>query len=66
MSREIVDCSGLFEGLVVAVGVEGEFADELAVLEVDDAYVLVGDQEFDLSSFVGSADADVVEAAVVA
>jgi hypothetical protein len=60
MSREIVDVSGLLEGLVVAVGVEGEFADELAGVCVDDAYVLVGDEELDRSSFVGSADADVV------
>ena len=31
MSREIVDSSGLVEWLVVAGGVEGEFADELAL-----------------------------------
>jgi hypothetical protein len=66
VSRVIVDSLGLVDGLVVAVGVEGEFADELAVFEVDDADVLVGDQELDCSSFVGSADADVVEFAVVA
>jgi len=51
--------------LVVAVGVEGELADELAV-EVDDADVAVGDEQLDRLVFVGSADADVAEAAVVA
>jgi hypothetical protein len=50
----------LVEGLVVAGGVEREFADELAGVCVDDADVLVGDQQLDRSSFVGSADADVV------
>jgi hypothetical protein len=64
MSREIVDGLGLCEWLVVAVGVElgfeGEFADELSGVCVDDADVLVGDEELDCSSLVGSADADVV------
>jgi hypothetical protein len=46
--------------LVVVVGVEGEFADELAGVCVDDADVLVGDEELDRLSCVGSADADVV------
>ena len=66
VSREIVDVSGSPEGLVVACGVEGEFADELAGVCVDDADVAVGDEELDRSSLVGSADADVVESAVVA
>lgn len=43
MSRGILDSLGLVDGLVVAAGVEGQFADELAVLEDDDADVLVGD-----------------------
>ena len=53
MSWEIVDSLGLCEGLVVACGVEGELADELS-LEVDDADVLVGDEELDCAAFVGS------------
>jgi hypothetical protein len=44
MSRVIVDVTGLPEGLVVACGVEGELADELAGVGVDDADVLVGDE----------------------
>ncbi|GAA4748845.1 hypothetical protein GCM10023328_34170 [Modestobacter marinus] len=50
-------------GLVVAGGVEGEFAEEFAGGGVDDADVQVLDQEQDVGSGVGSADADVVEAA---
>jgi hypothetical protein len=46
-------------------GVERELADQLA-LEVDDADVLVGDQELELAVLVGSADADFVEPAVIA
>jgi hypothetical protein len=53
-------------GLVVAIGVEGEFAEELAGGGVDDADVEVGDEQDDVGSGVGSADADVVEAAGVA
>jgi hypothetical protein len=49
----MLDSLGLCEGLVVAGGVECEFADELA-LEVDDADVLVGDEELDCAAFVGS------------
>ena len=60
MSRDIVDISGSREWLVVAGGVEGEFADELAGFCVDDADVSVGDEELDWASCVGSADADVV------
>ncbi len=43
----------------------GELADELA-LEVDDADVAVGDEKLDDAALVGSSEADVVEAAVVA
>ena len=39
--------SGLLEWLVVAGGVEGECADELSGVCVDDADVLVGDEELD-------------------
>jgi hypothetical protein len=46
--------------------VEGELADELAGLLVDDADVLVGDEELDGAVLVGSAAADVVWSAVVA
>ena len=53
-------------GLVVAGGVEGEVAEELAGGGVDDADVEVGDEHDDGGSGVGSSDADVVEAAVVA
>jgi hypothetical protein len=48
-------------GLVVAVGVEGELAQELAGGGVDDPDVEVADQEQDAGSGVGAADADVVE-----
>jgi hypothetical protein len=54
VSREMVDSLGLVGGLVVAVGVEGEFADELAGLLVDDADVSVGDEELDGAVLVGS------------
>ena len=53
-------------GLVVAVGVEGELAEELAGGGVDDADVQVLDEEQDAGSGVGPADADVVELSVVA
>ena len=50
-------------GLVVAAGVEGELAEELAGGGVDDADVEVVDEQEDVGSGVGSADADVVQAA---
>jgi hypothetical protein len=53
-------------GLVVAGGVEGEVAEHFAGGGVDDAYVEVGDEEEDGGSGVGSSDADVMKAAVVA
>jgi hypothetical protein len=56
----------LAAGLVVAVGVEGELAQELAGGGVDDADVQVLDEEQDAGSGVGPADADVVELSVVA
>ena len=61
VSWEIVDSLGLVEWLVVAGGVEGEFADELAGVCVDDADVLIGDEELNRSALVGSADPDVVD-----
>jgi hypothetical protein len=51
-------------GLVVAGGVEGEFAEEFAGSGVDDADVQVVDEQQDVGSGVGPAGADVVEAAV--
>jgi hypothetical protein len=65
MSRVMVDGLGACEGLVVAGWVERELADELP-LEVDDADVLVGDEELDWPAFVGSSEADFVDLAVVA
>ena len=47
-------------------GVEGELAEEFAGGGVDDADVEIGDEQDDVGSGVGSADADVVESAVVA
>ena len=46
--------------------VEGEVAEEFAGGLVDDADVEVLDQQQDVGSGVGSSDADVVDAAVVA
>jgi hypothetical protein len=71
--RDIVAFSGLLwrvwwsaEGLVVAVGVEGELAEELAGFGVDDAGVEIGDEKVDARAGVGAAEADVAESAVVA
>src|SRR5271165_5857263 len=65
MSRVMVDGSGALEWLVVAARVEREFSDELAV-EGDHADALIGDEELDPASLVGSAEPDVVELAHVA
>ena len=43
MCREILDSLGRREGLVVAGGIARELADELAVVEVDDADLVVSD-----------------------
>jgi hypothetical protein len=43
--------------LVVASGVDGELAEEFAGRGVDDAYVEVLDEQVDVGSGVGSADA---------
>ena len=53
-------------GLVVAGWVKGEVSEEFAGLGCDDFDVEVGDEEGYGGVFVGSADADVVESAVVA
>ena len=51
-------------GLVVAGGVDGEVAEEFAGGGVDDADVVVVDEEDDVGSGVGSSDADVVKSSV--
>ena len=51
-------CAG---GLVVAGGVDDEFAEEFAGGGVDDANVQVVDEQEDVGSGVVSADADVVQ-----
>jgi hypothetical protein len=71
LSRDIVSClAGLgawsdAAGLVVAGGVQGEFAEQVSVVG-DDADVSLVDEQEHLAAGVGLADADVVEAAVVA
>ena len=45
--------------MVVASWVDGELAEEFAGGGVDDAYVEVLDEQVDVGSGVGSADADV-------
>jgi len=57
---------GFSGGLVSAVGVEGEFAEQFAGGGVDDADVQVLDEQQDAGPGVGPADAEVVEAAAVA
>jgi hypothetical protein len=59
-------CFGLpwVDGLVVAGGVDDQLAEQLAGGRVDDADLEVVDEQPDGGSGVGSADADVVEAAV--
>ena len=57
---------GWILGLVIPGRVEGEVAEEFAGGLVDDADVEVLDQQQDVGSGVGSSDADVVDAAVVA
>ena len=54
------------EGLVVAVRVEGELAQEFAGAGVDDADVEVVDEHEDSSAFVGGAEWDVPQASGVA
>ena len=56
---------GLAGGLVVAVRVEGEFAEDLSGGGVDDPDVKAVHEQQDVGSCVGSFDADVVESAVV-
>src|SRR4051794_35872378 len=53
-------------GLIVLGGVQDQFTEQFAGGFVDDADVEVLDQEQDVGSGVGSSDADVVQASVVA
>jgi hypothetical protein len=53
-------------GLVVAVWVEGELAEEFAGFGVDDAGVEIGDEDVEARAGVFAAEADVAESAVVA
>ena len=50
------------EGLVVLVGVDGQFADDLAGVAVDDGDVEVVDEHADQGAGVLGAEADVVQA----
>jgi hypothetical protein len=50
-------------GLVVAAGVDGQFAEELPGGGVDDADLEVVDEHDEVGSGVGSSDAEVMEAA---
>jgi hypothetical protein len=52
--------------LVVAGGVEDEFADELAAVALEDADVEVVDEDYDIGAGAALAQADVVSAAGVA
>ncbi len=58
--------SGWCAGLVVAGGVEDQFAQEFAGLGVDDADVAVDDQEQNVGAGVDASEADGVQPAVVA
>jgi hypothetical protein len=53
------------EGLVIAIGVDGESPDELAIVG-DDADVWAGNQELDSEVFVSDADGDMAKLAEVA
>jgi hypothetical protein len=63
--QDIVDRPASAEGLVIAIGVDGEGADELSVLG-DDADVGTGDQQSHPAVLVGHADREVAELAQVA
>ena len=61
MSRDIVDTSDSSDRLVVATEIEGQPADQLTRLGVEDANLAIGDEQLDRLSLVGSAEADVVK-----
>lgn len=61
MSRDIVDISAPSDRLVVATRVEGQAADQLTRLGIEDADVAIGDEQLDRLALVGPANADVVQ-----
>jgi hypothetical protein len=61
MLRDIVDISGPSDRLVVASEIEGEPADQLSCVSVEDPDIAVGDEQLDCPSLGGAADADVVD-----
>src|SRR5262245_27099258 len=65
LNPRVAGCFALL-GLVVAGGVEGEFADERSGRRVGDSDVKIIDDDRDAGSGVGSSDADVVESPGVA
>jgi hypothetical protein len=66
MSRDIVDSSTPSDRLVVAIGIEDELADQLAGVGGEDPNLAIDDEELDRPPLVGSAEADVMQPAVVA
>ena len=66
MCRDIVDTSAPPDRLVVAARIEGERPDQLARARVENPDVAIGDQQLDRPALVGTADADVVQLAVMA
>ena len=66
MSRDIVDTSIPSSSLVIATGIEGEPADQFTRVEVEDPNVEIGHEELDRPTLMGSAEADVMQPAVVA
>jgi hypothetical protein len=61
MSRDIVDTSAPTDRLVVAARIEGQPADQLARLGVEDANVAIGDEQLDRLALVRPAEPYVVE-----
>jgi len=61
VSRDIVDSSTPSDRLVVATRIEGEPANQLTCVEVEDPDVSVGDEELDRLAFMSPAEADVME-----
>jgi hypothetical protein len=66
MSRDIGDISTSPDRLIVAAGIEGELPAQLACVWSQNPDLAIGDEELDRPSLMGSADADVVQPAVVA
>src|ERR1044072_4978928 len=66
MSRDIVDTSTPFNWLVVASGVEGEPADQLACVGGEDPDRAISDEELHRPPLVSPAKTDVMQTAVMA